>query len=138
MQCHNCKSEIIVGKEFCGFCGAENSEVKTREPLKIWEIIIGGVGGIFTLGIMGLGIFATVLAVWITGVDIFDGKDSIPMPIQNQEYKTFSGYECTSDCSGHEAGYEWAEDKGITDIDDCGGNSNSFIEGCEAYVDENN
>lgn len=49
----------------------------------------------------------------------------------------FNGYPCTQDCSGHEAGYEWAEEKGIDDIDDCGGNSNSFIEGCESYVEEN-
>lgn len=49
---------------------------------------------------------------------------------------TFSGYPCTVNCSGHEAGYAWAEDKGIDDPDDCGGNSNSFIEGCEAYAEE--
>jgi hypothetical protein len=42
---------------------------------------------------------------------------------------------CTGDCSGHTAGFKWAEQKGIDDIDDCGGNSNSFIEGCEAYVE---
>ncbi len=48
----------------------------------------------------------------------------------------FNGYPCTVDCSGHEAGYEWASDKGITDPDDCGGNSDSFIEGCEAYAYE--
>lgn len=50
---------------------------------------------------------------------------------------TFKGYECEGDCSGHEAGYEWAEDKGITNPDDCGGNSYSFIEGCRAYAEEN-
>src|SRR3989344_1716191 len=26
--------------------------------------------------------------------------------------ETFHGYDCTDDCSGHEAGYNWAEDKG--------------------------
>ncbi len=26
--------------------------------------------------------------------------------------RIFGGYECTVDCSGHKAGYEWAEDKG--------------------------
>jgi hypothetical protein len=26
---------------------------------------------------------------------------------------TFGGYECTIDCSGHKAGYEWAEAKDI-------------------------
>lgn len=50
---------------------------------------------------------------------------------------TFNGYDCTDDCSGHEAGYEWAEDKDIYDESDCGGNSNSFIEGCLSYVEEN-
>jgi len=49
---------------------------------------------------------------------------------------TFHGNTCTGDCSGHEAGYDWAEEKGITDPDDCGGNSTSFIEGCESYAQE--
>lgn len=49
---------------------------------------------------------------------------------------TFHGYECTDDCSGHEAGYQWAEDNDIDDPDDCGGNSQSFIEGCQAYAEE--
>jgi hypothetical protein len=51
--------------------------------------------------------------------------------------QTFNGYECTQDCSGHEAGYDWAQQRGIDDDSDCGGNSNSFIEGCKAFVDEN-
>lgn len=50
---------------------------------------------------------------------------------------TFNGYECTEDCSGHEAGYQWAEDNGIYDEYDCNGNSNSFVEGCISYVEEN-
>jgi len=49
---------------------------------------------------------------------------------------TRDNWSCTGDCSGHEAGYDWAEDKGITDPYDCDGNSNSFIEGCEAYANE--
>lgn len=49
---------------------------------------------------------------------------------------TFMGYSCTDDCSGHEAGYNWAEENGIDDPDDCGGNSDSFIEGCQAYAEE--
>jgi hypothetical protein len=48
----------------------------------------------------------------------------------------FMGYSCTEDCSGHEAGYKWAEENGIDDPDDCGGNSDSFIEGCQAYAEE--
>lgn len=48
----------------------------------------------------------------------------------------FKGYPCTSDCSGHEAGYEWAEQHNIDDEGDCNGNSTSFNEGCEAFVEE--
>jgi hypothetical protein len=39
--------------------------------------------------------------------------------------------------SGHQAGYNWAEQKDIDDADDCTGNSSSFIEGCQEYVEEN-
>ena len=49
---------------------------------------------------------------------------------------TWNGYECTSDCSGHEAGYDWALDSNVTDDSGCDGNSNSFNEGCEQYVSE--
>jgi hypothetical protein len=51
-------------------------------------------------------------------------------------YQSFKGYECTEDCSGHEAGYNWAEENGIEDAGDCRGNSQSFIEGCISYVEE--
>jgi hypothetical protein len=49
--------------------------------------------------------------------------------------QSFYGYTCTENCSGHEAGYEWAEENDIDDEDDCSGNSQSFIEGCYAYVE---
>jgi hypothetical protein len=49
---------------------------------------------------------------------------------------TFHGDPCTVDCSGHQAGYDWAEQHDIDDEDNCGGNSESFIEGCKAYVRE--
>jgi hypothetical protein len=42
--------------------------------------------------------------------------------------------ECTEDCSGHEAGFDWARENGLSDPSECGGNSDSFIEGCEAYT----
>lgn len=51
--------------------------------------------------------------------------------------QTFNGYDCTQDCSGHQAGYDWAASKGIESASDCGGNSNSFIEGCQSYVEQN-
>jgi hypothetical protein len=54
--------------------------------------------------------------------------------------REFAGYDCKGDCSGHEAGYKWAEEHDISDGDDCDGagehsNSPSFAEGCHAYVD---
>ncbi len=42
---------------------------------------------------------------------------------------------CTSDCSGHDAGFQWAQDNNVADTSDCSG-SGSFEDGCEAYVEE--
>lgn len=53
------------------------------------------------------------------------------------ERGSYQGYGCTVDCSGHDAGYNWAAENGITDPESCGGNSWSFIEGCRAYAEEN-
>lgn len=50
--------------------------------------------------------------------------------------QTFGGNECTEDCSGHKAGYEWAQDNDISDASDCNGNSQSFNEGCETYTED--
>jgi hypothetical protein len=50
---------------------------------------------------------------------------------------TFHGYVCTIDCSGHEAGYNWAEEHGVTDPDECPidpHDSHSFTEGCWAFA----
>jgi hypothetical protein len=62
---------------------------------------------------------------------------SVAMPIRafSQE-ATFGGNDCTEDCSGHAAGYRRAEENGVTVASDCGGNSQSFIEGCETYADD--
>lgn len=49
----------------------------------------------------------------------------------------YAGDSCTSDCSGHEAGATWAEENQIEDPEDCGGNSDSFIEGCRTFVEKN-
>lgn len=49
---------------------------------------------------------------------------------------TFNGYECTSDCSGHRAGYRWAERNWITDPMDCMNHSRSFEQGCQSWVEE--
>jgi hypothetical protein len=49
----------------------------------------------------------------------------------------YSGkYGCTKDCSGHQAGYAWAQKKRIDDPAHCRGKSQSFVEGCLDYVDQ--
>ncbi|MDR2339609.1 MAG: hypothetical protein LBF40_05710 [Deltaproteobacteria bacterium] len=50
--------------------------------------------------------------------------------------QTFHGFSCTTDCSGHNAGYAWAEANDINEDEYCEGISKSFIEGCLAYIDE--
>ena len=43
--------------------------------------------------------------------------------------------DCTSDCSGHNAGFEWARENGVTESWDCPSSGNpSFVEGCEAFA----
>ena len=50
---------------------------------------------------------------------------------------TFDGYQCKGDCSGHQAGYDWAEQNNIDDESSCSTPSASFNEGCQSYIDEN-
>ncbi|WP_413710642.1 hypothetical protein [Rhizobium sp. Rhizsp82] len=50
--------------------------------------------------------------------------------------QTFGGNDCTDDCSGHKAGYEWAEENNVTSESDCSGNSSSFEEGCKTYLED--
>lgn len=52
-------------------------------------------------------------------------------------YEDQHGFEgCTDDCSGHNAGYQWAQENGVEDASGCYGNSNSFEEGCAAYAND--
>ncbi len=48
---------------------------------------------------------------------------------------SFDGYECLDDCSGHQAGYDWAEENDIDDEGACDTPSQSFNEGCQSYVE---
>jgi hypothetical protein len=105
-----------------------------NEESKGWLIgllVIGGIVG---------------LVYFTSGSNIESSQSTTTVPIQSSPSATdsptynpptFRGYSCTIDCSGHEAGYNWAEEKGITDPDDCDGNSDSFIEGCRSYAEEN-
>ena len=48
---------------------------------------------------------------------------------------SFGEYPCSDDCSEHIAGYDWGEDNGIFDPDNCDGRSAQFIEGCRVYAE---
>jgi hypothetical protein len=51
--------------------------------------------------------------------------------------REFGGYDCSDDCSGHAAGYRWAEVHTISSEADCPlrGGAISFYEGCPVYVE---
>ena len=78
-----------------------------------------------------------ILIIWISTLDLIDGLKPSENIRYTPIYQSFYDYDCIDDCSGHEAGYEWAENNDISDIDECWGNSQSFIEGCWVYVEEN-
>lgn len=52
--------------------------------------------------------------------------------------REFGSYECSDDCSGHAAGYRWAEAHNVTSVSSCPlrGNAISFYEGCLVYVED--
>ena len=66
--------------------------------------------------------------------------NSIAAWVRPPAVETFHGYDCTKDCSGHRAGYLWAAKKRFSNPFDCTQevrtNSVSFMQGCQAYVDE--
>jgi hypothetical protein len=49
---------------------------------------------------------------------------------------SFGNFDCVDNCEGHKAGYNWAEENGITDESGCYGNSSSFEEGCRTYLED--
>jgi hypothetical protein len=66
----------------------------------------------------------------------FDEDAAYDRATDELSYETYSTigapYGCTDDCSGHDAGFEWAKNNGSTD-GSCYGDSQSFVEGCQAY-----
>ena len=72
----------------------------------------------------------------LVGSFLLVGCSSPSQTANNKQDHTFGKYKCTSNCSGHKAGYNWAEKKNINDPSDCSGNSQSFIEGCMEYAEE--
>jgi len=73
------------------------------------------------------------------GSSYWGAEDGCNKYVQENNYSfdtTFWSYECTEDCSWHEAWYDWAEENWIDDEDDCDNWSNSFEEWCLEYVNE--
>lgn len=68
----------------------------------------------------------------------FDEDAARDRAVDALAYESYSSigqpYGCTDDCSGHEAGFEWAKENGVTD-GSCYGDSASFTEGCQSYAD---
>ena len=90
--------------------------------MKIYRVI-SRLGVNTRSGLRGVSVCAALVLAWTASASAQD--------------RSFGGYDCTDDCSGHAAGYRWAESNGIADPQDCpAGNSNSFHEGCLAYTED--
>ena len=63
-----------------------------------------------------------------------DATEADPSDVDATSVEDTGDYVCTDDCSGHEAGFSWGQENDLTDASECSGNSQSFIEGCEAFV----
>lgn len=71
-------------------------------------------------------------ALFLSACSGGNGGEKYDDPQEPEEEASIeSPYE---DGSGHNAGFVWAEQHGITNPSECGGNSVSFIEGCEEYA----
>ncbi|WP_291207712.1 hypothetical protein [Hyphomonas sp.] len=92
-------------------------------------------------GTLSLAMLCLLLAACGQGASqeeaFFDEDAATEDAIAEYTYSTyediFGSYQCTYDCSGHDAGFEWAKENMILDGYGCSGDSNSFVEGCEAY-----
>lgn len=82
--------------------------------------------------------FAVVVMIVFVSLPGCPSRDNSTAEYESRSENAFHGNDCLGDCSGHQAGYDWAEDNDINDTGDCNGNSDSFSEGCESYVEENN
>ncbi|WP_157736508.1 hypothetical protein [Granulosicoccus antarcticus] len=49
--------------------------------------------------------------------------------LYSKNYLYFKGSRCTEDCSGHNAGYDWAKENSIDTEDECESQSLSFLKG---------
>jgi hypothetical protein len=104
-----------------------------QSPLILTKIVWVAVLSIFVIGIFQL----SNSSIQDHQPKEIDNQINTPKPTASENTpQYFHGDLCTDDCSGHQAGYDWAMENDITDPGDCDGNSTSFIEGCEAYANE--
>lgn len=82
------------------------------------------------------GIYLSLMLVAFVGYILFHHNGARPEYDHQAKTWMFGDYRCKQDCSGHQAGYDWAKKHGIDDEDDCAGNSQSFMEGCKRWVSE--
>ena len=54
--------------------------------------------------------------------------------VERLREQELEGYGCTRDCSGHQAGYQWAQVNNVCDSNYSGGKSQSFNEGVRAWA----
>ena len=85
-------------------------------------------------------VWLLIIIAIIWGIFALFNKDDDYSKQIMQEHPNYETYKETKDCSslepenpydegsGHYAGFEWGENG-----NSCGGNSSSFIEGCEEY-----
>lgn len=90
------------------------------EPLRFEQVF-------YFLFVLGLVVF--MLSTFWTDPEVKPDPDP---ELEQWRKKNFGLFQCdTPACSGHSAGYRWAEEHQIDNWDDCTGNSQSFIEGCQ-------
>jgi len=63
----------------------------------------------------------------------YNGDGTITRDEAEDNPNLSDSYSCTSDCSGHQAGYDWARSNNICDPSYSSGNSQSFNEGVRAW-----
>lgn len=78
----------------------------------------------------GLAAVLAVLSIWL-GAEFLSAPAWADTPATYREAMG-DGACATSACTGHEAGWRWAEERGVADPNACGGRSPSFAEGCRA------
>lgn len=66
----------------------------------------------------------------------------ITLAVTKADARQFGGYPCVDDCSGHKAGYDWADQHAVGAPAECedilrrSPDQTSFYEGCVVYTED--